>query len=157
MTVHALLAIKTLRMERQRQRLHQQQLKVDALSRTCQQAEEKYSAFHQWRIAEENRLFALCMATVINDKALTLWQQQVSTLRKQEEKIAATLAEHQAQLALARKQHQADLQQYQSIWHQTQKYQEVSARALAEEKQQQELKEEQEMEECRRGEIIFLL
>lgn len=154
MIIRTLLTIKTLRLERSKQALDQQMLKVQAAHHACQQSIEEHRAFREWRIGEEICLFDECKATVLDQRALEQWQQKVALLRKQEGQREEVIAEKQAQLDREREQYKMCQQQYRSAQQQTEKFEELNRHALAEEKLLLEFKEEQELEEFRRMETI---
>ncbi len=157
MTTHLLLTIKTRRLERKKQILDQQKLKIQSACHDCQQRTEEYEAFRAWRIAEETRLFEQCKIAVLNQQALENWQNQVAALRKQEAVKAKAMAEYQTQLEREREQHQEYRRHYQLAWHHVEKFHELNQHDLIAQQRRQELKEEQELEEFNTMQGISIL
>ncbi len=74
--------IKDLRLDRAEQQLAAQQARVQLARVRQREAEQESLDYRQWRLAEEERLFAICQAEQLDRKGLKAWHQQVALLRE---------------------------------------------------------------------------
>ena len=91
--------IKDLRLDRAEQQLATQQARLQLAHSRQREAEQESLDYRQWRLAEEDRLFALCQAEQLDRKGLKAWQQQVALLREKEAQLEQTAVEQAERVA----------------------------------------------------------
>lgn len=141
--------IKDLRLERAEQQLTAQQARLQLARIRQREAEQESLDFRQWRLAEEDRLFAICQAEQLDRKGLKAWQRQVALLREKEAHLEQLAAEQGERVAEER----IRLQERQQVVHharqQQQKFVELHRQELASQQALRDYNEEQEQEEFR--------
>ncbi|MGL4249427.1 MAG: type III secretion system stalk subunit SctO [Aeromonas sp.] len=141
--------LKVLRLERAEQQLAAQQARVQLALVCQQQAKQESLDYRQWRIAEEDRLFALCQTEQLDRKGLNAWQQQVSLLREKEAQLEQTAVEQAERVAQERSRLQERQQAVHRARQQQQKFAELHRQEQASLQALRDYNEEQEQEEFR--------
>ncbi|MCC8457752.1 type III secretion protein [Photorhabdus aegyptia] len=146
--------IKALRVERAEKHFSLQQMKLQTARQNHQQALQTLQDYGQWRIEEEQRLFALCQGKPIDRKGLERWQQQVALLRENEAQLEKQAAEMKEKVELELRQ----LQECQRVLHharqQQEKFNELGRQQQEAIRAQGEYQEELEQEEFHRQERV---
>ncbi|OCA56280.1 type III secretion protein [Photorhabdus namnaonensis] len=145
--ISRLQRIKALRVERAEKHFSLQQMKLQTARQNHQQALQTLQDYGQWRIEEEQQLFALCQGKPIDRKGLERWQQQIALLRENEAQLEKQLAEMKEKTELELRQ----LQECQRVLHharqQQEKFNELGRQQQEAIRAQGEYQEELEQEE----------
>ncbi|WP_033137841.1 type III secretion protein [Aeromonas finlandensis] len=141
--------IKQLRLERAEQQLVTQQGRLQLARHRQLEAEQASQDYRQWRLAEEDRLFAICQAEQLDRKGLKQWQQQVALLREREAQLEQAAAEQAERVAEERIRLQERQQAVHRARQQQEKFAELHRQALASQRALRDYNEEQEQEEFR--------
>lgn len=154
MTLHTLLTIKTLRAQRAEQEQHRHQLRVQACRRAQTLSVTEHQQYQQWRQAEEARLFEQCKEQPFNRQKLERWQQLVALLREEEARLEQAIAERTHVLVQERELWRLSQRKLLAAQQQVEKFTELSRHALDAERHMNELKEEMELDEFRRPDVV---
>lgn len=141
--------IKDLRLDRAEQQLAAQQARLQLARIRQREAEQESLDYRQWRLTEEERLFAICQTEQLDRKGLKAWQQQVSLLREKEAQLEQSAAEQAERVAEERICSQERQQAVHHARQQQQKFAELHRQELASQQALRDYNEEQEQEEFR--------
>ncbi|WP_426696481.1 type III secretion system stalk subunit SctO [Aeromonas hydrophila] len=147
--ISRLQQIKQLRLERAEQQLAAQQAKLQQAHARQREAQQECLDYRQWRLAEEDRLFALCQAEQLDRKGLKAWQQQVALLREKEAQLEQSAAEQGERVAEERIRLQACQLAVHRARQQQEKFAELHRQELTAQQALRDYNEEQEQEEFR--------
>lgn len=141
--------IKHLRLERAEQQLAAQQARLQQAHARQREAEQESRDYRQWRLAEEDRLFALCQQEQLDRKGLKAWQQKVALLREKEAHLEQMAAEQGERVAEERTRLQACQLAVHRARQQQEKFAELHRQEQAARQALRDYNEEQEQEEFR--------
>ncbi|ENC6658187.1 YscO family type III secretion system apparatus protein [Aeromonas hydrophila] len=147
--ISRLQQIKQLRLERAEQQLAAQQARLQQAHARQREAQQECLDYRQWRLLEEDRLFALCQAEQLDRKGLKEWQQQVALLREQEAHLEQLAAEQGERVAEERTRLQVCQLAVHRARQQQEKFAELHRQELTAQQALHDYNEEQEQEEFR--------
>ena len=145
--IDALLRIKVHREQTAAQALRRQQSLLEQQTQAVQRARDEATQFHEYRLQQEQRLFADIKGQLVALRAIEDMNRKIADLREQEVQLKNRIVEEEKRLEEAKKALEAARRQHVSAVREREKFEQFIEAQRAIERRDQMMKEEAELEE----------